>query len=233
MIEPWPPGGALLALAIAIAALAAAAAGIAAVRLRRARRRNAELESLVDERTQELRRLQSRLQELAYSDALTELPNRRMFGDWCRNFIAAARRRRGGFALLLIDLDHFSRINDSRGQDAGDVLLIESARRLRAVGRQSDVVARLGGDEFALLLADAGEPAVAEATCRRIVEMFAEPTVLPTGAVSVSPSIGVALYPVHGTTQDELYTSADLALHEAKRGGRNTWRFSAPGPGAA
>ncbi|HEX7686439.1 MAG TPA: GGDEF domain-containing protein, partial [Burkholderiaceae bacterium] len=218
----WFLGVKLLAAGLAVTA-------IVAVRLRLVRRRNAQLERLVGERTQELQRLQAQLEELAYSDALTGLPNRRMFGDWCRNFIAAAQRRRGGFALLLIDLDHFKQVNDTRGHDAGDALLVETARRLRGVARRSDVVARLGGDEFAMLLADAADRALAEATCRRILEAFAEPAELPGGAaIRVTPSIGVALFPVDGTTQDALYKSADLALYEAKAGGRNTWRFARP-----
>jgi diguanylate cyclase (GGDEF)-like protein len=203
-----------------------AVAAVAAVRVRYVQRRSLELEHLVEQRTHELTHLQHQLEELAYSDALTSLPNRRMFGDWCRQMIASSERQDGGFALLLIDLDHFKQVNDTLGHGAGDALLVETARRLRAIARQSDVVARLGGDEFAILLADTAEPSAVDIACRRILDAFEAPVPHEGHSMRTSPSIGVALFPADGCTQDELYKSADLALYEAKRGGRNTWRFA-------
>ena len=199
---------------------------VAAVRVRYVQQRRQELEHLVEQRTHELTQLQHQLEELAYSDALTSLPNRRMFGDYCRRMIAACERQDGGFALLLIDLDHFKQVNDTLGHDAGDALLVETARRLRHIARKSDVVARLGGDEFAILLADTAVPSAVDIACRRILEAFEAPVLHEGHPMRTSPSIGVALFPADGTTQDELYKSADLALYEAKREGRNTWRFA-------
>ena len=217
-----------------VAALLAVAA-VAAVRVRYVQRRSQELEHLVEQRTQELTQLQHQLEELAYSDALTALPNRRMFGDWCRQMIATCERQDNGFALLLIDLDHFKQVNDTLGHDAGDALLVETARRLRAIARKADVVARLGGDEFAILLADAAVPSAVDIACARIVDAFDAPIVHGGHEMRTSPSIGVALFPRDGATQDALYKSADVALYEAKRSGRRTWRFAgAPdGPRAA
>jgi diguanylate cyclase (GGDEF)-like protein len=203
-----------------------AVAAVVAVRVRYVQRRSQELEHLVEQRTHELTQLQHQLEELAYSDALTSLPNRRMFGDWCRQMIARCERQNGGFALLLIDLDHFKQVNDTLGHDAGDVLLVETASRLRTIARQSDVVARLGGDEFAILLADAGGPSAVDIACRRILDAFDTPVAHEGHQMRTSPSIGVALFPADGSTQDELYKSADLALYEAKRQGRHTWRFA-------
>ena len=203
-----------------------AVAAVVAVRVRYVQQRSRELAHLVEQRTQELTQLQHQLEELAYSDALTTLPNRRMFGDWCRQMIASAERQDGGFALLLIDLDHFKQINDTLGHDAGDVLLVEAARRLRNIARKADVVARLGGDEFAILLADTAVPSAVDIACNRIQEAFDRPILHEGHEMRTSPSIGVALFPVDGTTQDELYKSADLALYEAKRSGRRTWRFA-------
>jgi len=203
-----------------------AVAAVVAVRVRYVQQRSQELEHLVERRTQELTQLQHQLEELAYSDALTGLPNRRMFGDWCRQMIATSERQDSGFALLLIDLDHFKQVNDTLGHDAGDVLLAETARRLRAISRKADVVARLGGDEFAILLADAAMASAVDMACTRILDAFDAPVMHAGHAMRASPSIGVALFPQDGTTQDELYKSADLALYEAKRSGRHTWRFA-------
>ena len=201
-------------------------AAVVAVRVRYVQQRSQELERLVEQRTHELTQLQHQLEELAYSDALTSLPNRRMFGDYCRQMIASAERQDNGFALLLIDLDHFKQVNDTLGHDAGDALLVETARRLRTIARKADVVARLGGDEFAILLADTAVPSAVDIACRRIQDAFDAPIRHEGHEMRTSPSIGVALFPADGTTQDELYKSADLALYEAKRSGRHTWRFA-------
>jgi len=205
-----------------------AVAAVVAVRVRYVQQRSQELERLVEQRTHELTQLQHQLEELAYSDALTSLPNRRMFGDWCRQMIASSERQDGGFALLLIDLDHFKQVNDTLGHDAGDALLVETARRLRNIARKADVVARLGGDEFAILLADTAVPSAVDIACHRIQDAFDRPILYEGHEMRTSPSIGVALFPMDGTTQDELYKSADLALYEAKRSGRHTWRFAQP-----
>jgi len=203
-----------------------AVAAVVAVRVRYVQQRSLELEHLVEQRTHELTQLQHQLEELAYSDALTTLPNRRMFGDYCRQMIAACERQDAGFALLLIDLDHFKQVNDTLGHDAGDALLVETARRLREIARKADVVARLGGDEFAILLADTAVASAVDIACRRIIDAFDAPVPYEGHEMRASPSIGVALFPNDGTTQDELYKSADVALYEAKRSGRHTWRFA-------
>ena len=203
-----------------------AVAAVVAVRVRYVQQRSQELERLVEQRTHELTQLQHQLEELAYSDALTTLPNRRMFSDYCRRMIAASERQDGGFALLLIDLDHFKQVNDTLGHGAGDAMLVETARRLRNIARKADVVARLGGDEFAILLADTALPSAVDIACHRIQDAFDRPILHEGHEMRTSPSIGVALFPIDGTTQDELYKSADLALYEAKRSGRHTWRFA-------
>ncbi|MDB6090738.1 MAG: hypothetical protein JWN85_3522 [Gammaproteobacteria bacterium] len=188
--------------------------------LRRARR---ELERLVIERTAELRESQRQLQQIAYCDTLTALPNRRMFMEEFRELLVVAGLQAGRFALLLIDLDRLKHINDTLGHDVGDALLIEAAIRLQAAVRKSDCVARLGGDEYAVLLTQNPAAADIEAVCKRIVDSFALEVFVNGAGVKTSPSIGVAVYPEHGTTHDRLYKSADLALYEAKRVGGNTW----------
>ena len=188
--------------------------------LRRARR---ELERQVVERTAELRESQRQLQQIAYNDTLTALPNRRMFMEEFRELLVLSGLQNGRFALLLIDLDRLKQINDTLGHDVGDALLIEAAIRLQAAVRKSDCVARLGGDEYAVLLTQNPAATDIEAVCKRIVDNFALEVVVNGASVRTSPSIGVAVYPEHGTAQDRLYKSADLALYEAKRMGGNRW----------
>jgi len=190
---------------------------------------NAALESRVESRTRELLKSRRRLEQMAYFDELTGLPNRRMFDDRFGRVAALAKRRDEGFAMLLVDLDHFKEVNDKLGHDAGDALLQEAARRLTASVREIDSVARIGGDEFAILLAEAKTEVAVEQICRRIVEGFVEPVVLPDKTtIKTSPSIGAAMYPRHGISQRDLYKAADIALYAAKDGGRNTWRWYEP-----
>lgn len=193
------------------------------------RRRQRELERLVEVRTVELRESQRRLEDIAYIDVLTGLPNRRMFADEFRKLLSSSQRRRSGFAMVLLDLDRFKQINDTLGHDAGDSVLIEAARRWKDLMRPTDSISRLGGDEFVMLLADVYNEPQIEVVCQRILESFAEPLALADVAVQISPCIGVALYPDHGDTQEALYKAADLALYQAKRAGGNTWRISARG----
>ncbi|RYF11174.1 MAG: GGDEF domain-containing protein, partial [Oxalobacteraceae bacterium] len=131
------------------------------------------------------------------------------------------------FALLLIDLDRFKDINDTLGHDAGDALLVEIGARLRRAVRPDDQVARLGGDEFAVILQSAYKPHEIERTCMRIVNSFAKEIQFNGAEIRASTSVGVAVFPKDGDQEESLYKSADVALYEAKRCGRNTWRYSA------
>lgn len=199
--------------------------GLVHVRTAYLRRRQAQLTRMVDERTAELREIQLQLEQLAYCDALTGLSNRRMFNEDFRKRLALARREARDFTLLLIDLDGFKHTNDTYGHDAGDALLREAAVRLGGVLRDSDSLARLGGDEFAILLGGQGPIDVA-AVCQRIIDIFAPPVAFQADHLTTSASIGAATFPQDGDTEESLYKAADLALYEAKRAGRNTWRRS-------
>jgi diguanylate cyclase (GGDEF)-like protein len=130
--------------------------------------------------------------------------------------------------LLLIDFDRFKQINDNFGHDAGDGFLVEASIRLQATIRASDCVARLGGDEFAILLSNDPDEAAIAAVCSRIVQSFQAPVRFKMADIHSSASIGVAIFPKHGHNQEVLYKCADLALYEAKRGGRNNWRQYRP-----
>jgi diguanylate cyclase (GGDEF)-like protein len=207
--------------------------GLVQLRTLYLRRRQRELQRLVAERTAELehrglelRRSQEQLEQMAYFDSLTGLPNRRMFNDELRRLIARSLRAQGDFALLLVDLDGFKQVNDVDGHDAGDALLVAVAERLKSLIRETDSVARLGGDEFAVLLPRTDEDSGIDATCARMLTSMAEPLQMDGRTIKATASIGVAVCPQEGTTADGLYKSADLALYEAKRAGRNTWRWS-------
>ena len=196
------------------------------------RRRQRDLQSLVAERTatleqrsKELRESQHKLEQMAYADPLTGLPNRRFFDDELRHRVALALRDGGPFTLLLIDLDGFKNINDTLGHDAGDAVLVATAARLNHAVRDADRVARLGGDEFAVLLTQSSGREAVESICRRIVTGLAEPVSFNGASMQLSASIGAALCPSQGATVDALHKAADVALYEAKRGGRNTWRW--------
>jgi len=206
--------------------------GLVQLRTLYLRQRQHELERLVAERTAELERRgvelrhsQEQLEQMAYFDSLTGLPNRRMFNDELRRLIARSSRGQGDFALLLVDLDGFKQVNDGDGHDAGDALLVAVADRLRNLIRDTDSVARLGGDEFAVLLPRSDEDSGIEATCVRMIATLAQPLPLGERTIQATASIGVAVCPQEGTSPDDLYKSADLALYEAKRAGRNTWRW--------
>ncbi|HAT30503.1 MAG TPA: GGDEF domain-containing protein [Janthinobacterium sp.] len=191
------------------------------------RRRQRALESMVSERTAALRESQRRLELIAFSDPLTGLPNRRVFNDELLQGCGAARRGGAHFTLLLVDLDHFKDINDALGHDAGDALLVEAAARLTGAVRAIDRVARLGGDEFAVLLTQTADVEAVEQVCRRIVACLAEPVRHGATTMRISASIGAARCPGDGERPDALYKAADIALYQAKRDGRNTWRWHA------
>jgi diguanylate cyclase (GGDEF)-like protein len=190
--------------------------------------RNYFLEVQVAERTAEMVKTQRMLEEMAYHDMLTSLPNRRMFAEKLRTQFALGRRYGTPFGLLLIDLDRFKQINDAFGHDAGDAVLIETATRVRAVLRESDCAARMGGDEFAILLVSAQDKAGIEAVCRRIIDSFADEIPIRDANLKVMCSVGAAMFPDDGNSEDELYKSADLALYDAKRLGPNVYCWHPP-----
>jgi diguanylate cyclase (GGDEF)-like protein/PAS domain S-box-containing protein len=180
------------------------------------------------------KRAEREIEDLAFFDPLTALPNRRLLLDRMRHAVATCRRTGRTGAVLFLDLDNFKSLNDTLGHDKGDLLLQQVALRLRArVPRASDTVARHGGDEFVIVLEDlSDEPAEAAAQAERIAEkvvaVFDMPFHLDGHQHHTTSSIGVALFTRHSADVDELLKRADLAMYQAKSAGRNTIRFYDP-----
>ncbi len=161
-------------------------------------------------------------------DALTNLPNRRMFRDRLQQDIKKSKREHLPLAILFIDLDHFKEVNDTLGHDKGDILLIEAARRIRACVRDCDTVARMGGDEFTVTLSELDDPGRIEYIAQHIISTLSSPFQLGHEQVFVSASIGITLYPNDASDIDELFKHADQALYVAKGAGRNRFSYFTP-----
>ena len=159
---------------------------------------------------------QEAIQRLAYHDTLTGLPNRRYFSDTLEQHIRLNRRDQTAFALLAMDLNGFKQINDTLGHDAGDEVLTTVAQRLQSLLRESASIARLGGDEFAVMIPGFSEPRALEVIAQRIQDMVRQPIHLHNQEVSVSTSIGIALFPNDADSNEDLVKNADLALYAAK-----------------
>lgn len=167
---------------------------------------------------------EERLEFLAQHDPLTGLPNRLLLNFTVEQQLAHARHEGSRLALLVLDLDHFKRINDTQGHPVGDQLLVAVAGRLTETVRSSDLVARLGGDEFVLLLKEAG-PAQAAVVAAKLIEVLAQPFVLDEQRLQVSASIGICLFPDDCDSSEALFANADLALYDAKAAGRDGYCF--------
>lgn len=170
---------------------------------------------------------QKRIEELAYSDALTGLPNRLLLSQRVDTAIQGARQSDTGFAILFLDLDRFKIINDSLGHPFGDRVLQLVAERLQACLRQTDMLCRLGGDEFVIYL-HGGDAVVAEGVARRVLDDMLKPFMLDEMGFSIQCSIGIALYPQDGATLDDLIKQADTAMYRVKDRGRGNYGFYQP-----
>ena len=160
--------------------------------------------------------IEEELEQLAYYDPLTKLPNRTLYRNRLQQEITKCRRTEQGVALLFIDLDRFKQVNDTLGHDVGDELLIAVAQRLNDCVRSSDTVARLGGDEFTVILSDiTGQDGVAK-VAQGIITKLQTPFELLGHDVQIGGSIGIALFPEHADSYDTLTKKADIAMYHAK-----------------
>jgi diguanylate cyclase (GGDEF)-like protein/PAS domain S-box-containing protein len=195
---------------------------------------------LVCEDITERKQAEDTIRQLAYHDALTGLPNRALFNDRIDVALAHARRNGAILAVLLLDLDHFKRVNDTLGHATGDKLLQAVGQRLTTLLRDSDTVCRMGGDEFLILLTGIAEAEDVAKVAERILQAMREPFVLDGPELSITTSVGIAVYPEDGEDGDALITNTDFAMYMAKQQGRdNCQRYVAsarqhhPVPGRA
>ncbi len=173
----------------------------------------------------ERHRTEQKLAQLAKYDSLTGLPNRALFQERLAQALALSGRESHQVALLFFDLDRFKVVNDTFGHFAGDLLLKEVARKLRATLRQSDLIARLGGDEFVVLLPEISSPSTPVRVSQKILNLFSRPFVLDGQEVFAATSIGISLYPHDASDPHGLIKCADRAMYNAKEQGGNACKF--------
>lgn len=161
---------------------------------------------------------------LAHYDPLTSLPNRSLLDERIKQSIRISHRNKYVFSLLFIDLDHFKNVNDSLGHHIGDLMLIDVATRFTTLVRDEDTVSRLGGDEYVILLQET-EAAGAAKVAQKIIDSISVPFILEGSELTISPSIGIAIYPTDGDTPSKLLQAADSAMYQAKDFGRNQFQF--------
>ncbi len=173
-----------------------------------------------------IKHTESQIEFLAHHDPLTRLPNRLLLLSQLEHDIRVAQLQNCRLALLMLDLDRFKDVNDSFGHGAGDELLQQVARRIHTRLRRTDTVARLGGDEFTVMLQNIEQPEDAAMIANGLIDVLARPWQLSNGAeVRIGASIGISIFPDHGTATDELLQHADAALYQAKSEGRGCFRY--------
>jgi diguanylate cyclase (GGDEF)-like protein len=176
----------------------------------------------------ERKRTEEYISHLAHHDALTGLPRRTLLHDRLGVSLSRAARRESKVALLMLDLDHFKKVNDLMGHHVGDALLVQIAQRLQSCIRTSDTVARMGGDEFVVLLDDLNSIEEAESIAEKLLARLHEPMQIESHVLHVSASIGLSLYPDNGDTSEVLLQNADAAMYRAKSEGRNAFHCFTP-----
>jgi diguanylate cyclase (GGDEF)-like protein/PAS domain S-box-containing protein len=176
----------------------------------------------------ERKRVEEQIEYQAYHDALTGLPNRRLFRDRLTVALAHAKRMKHPLAVMFLDLDRFKVVNDTLGHSTGDELLKTVGTRLQASLREEDSIARMGGDEFTILLADLKTTDDSAKIAQKVLDTVAQPLRIDGTELFVTTSIGIALFPSDGDTAEALLANADHAMYRAKDAGRNSYQMFTP-----
>ncbi|CAG0961589.1 putative signaling protein [Methylophilaceae bacterium] len=172
----------------------------------------------------EHKKAEARIRHLAHFDVLTGLPNRTLLTDRINQAISLAQRSQQPLTIMFFDLDRFKNVNDTLGHDMGDELLIQVSRRLQSAVREEDTISRLGGDEFVLLL-QATNADGASRVAEKVIGLISQPYHIKHHELTITPSIGIAVYPDDGEDFEKLLKSADIAMYRAKQAGRNNYQF--------
>ncbi|MBQ0730706.1 MAG: diguanylate cyclase [Oleispira antarctica] len=174
---------------------------------------------------------EEQLEQLAYFDPLTKLPNRMLYSDRLNQAIAFAKRNESQFSIFFLDLDKFKFVNDNYGHEVGDKLLVKVAEILTHCVRKSDTVARLGGDEFTVILPNMNnhyDPIAIGLIAEKIIHQISQDIIIDGHLIQIGASIGIAIYPTHGTDVSRLNKRADIAMYQAKDHGRGRYVFYDP-----
>ncbi|MDP6175127.1 MAG: GGDEF domain-containing protein [Rhodospirillales bacterium] len=178
--------------------------------------------------TRKRRELEDRIRHMASHDTLTNFPNCALLMDRLKQVLAKANREGAKIAVLFLDLDDLTPVNNTMGQLAGDLVIKEMAERMLSCLRKTDTVARFGGDEFAIILTDIKNPDDVDDMAENLNKVLAMPVDLDGKEACLGASIGISLYPEHGRTADLLLSLADEAMHVAKKEGKKNHRYSRP-----
>jgi diguanylate cyclase (GGDEF)-like protein len=222
-VPRWLPWAAAAAVSLLVLVLA-----IAGFLRHQVQRQTGELQRRADQLQSEIeqrKQVQQHLNQLAYFDGLTHLPNREGFRIALKQVLDGMQGTDDRLALLFIDVDRLKNINDGLGHGAGDLLLQQIANRLQSVLRAHDRLSRFGGDEFVVTVSEIGEPSDAELVASRLLQSLAAPIDIGSTQIYASASIGIALYPDDATSVDTLLKHADTAMYRAKEMGGNRFLF--------
>ena len=173
----------------------------------------------------ERKQLEDKIQQMAFHDSLTGLPNRKLFSDRLGVALNQAKRNKKQVGIVMLDLDNFKGVNDTLGHDAGDILIKAAAERLSGTLRKSDTVARFGGDEFLLIFPEIEGKKDAIQVVENIIDMFHKPFLIDTHQLVITTSIGIAVYLNDGIEEGILLKNADIAMYQAKQAGRARYQF--------
>ena len=186
---------------------------------------NAKLYEQSQQEIIDRKKAEKAIKHMAHHDALTGLPNRRLFNERIFLEISRSQRNNQKIGIMLFDLDHLKEVNDSFGHSVGDLLLQAVAQRLLGLLRKSDTVSRMGGDEFLLILPEMKQSKDAVLTAERILSALSTPFLLEGNQINITTSIGIVFFPDDGTEVDDLIKKADIAMYKAKEKGGNIYHF--------